>query len=267
MKTKNFTLIELLVVIAIIAILAAMLLPALNNARNKAKDISCTNNLKQIGNYMIMYTDINAGKFPKFNGNFDPSSAAWDANKGGKWQDMLYALSKPNVTVFDLIHYDRADETRDKIKGNNRPKAFFACPSQPLSIDAGKGIGQHYSMNAYHSNPDYADHKKTWAQNANVPGFLIARVRTPSTRMIVIDTAKAKDTSGAYKDDWNPQVGSRSGIAPLDAYRHSGNRGMNVLFVDGHTKMATYHEIPDPGSEGIGNSTKDPNSFWAQWKN
>ncbi len=63
-KRNNFTLIELLIVIAIIAILAAMLLPALNKARDKAKSIQCVNNLKQLYICYTNYGDENDRIFP-----------------------------------------------------------------------------------------------------------------------------------------------------------------------------------------------------------
>ena len=215
---KSFTLIELLVVIAIIAILAAMLLPALNQARQKAHDIKCTSNLKQLGTYMAMYIDQSDGRIPSSNTNLGGDGYR------GKWQDVLMQLYAPSIPQDDYCFVDS-----DK---NDLPRGPFACPSSEARNRQEGSF--HYAINS----GGYASGLKGAS-----PQMTITQIKSPSQRAALMDIN--------YTRKWmNPSAESRDELKSTDReWRHQGQNGINVCFADGHCESRHQRSIPTQGGD------------------
>lgn len=237
MRRSLFTLIELLIVIAIIAILASLLLPALNQARGKARSMRCVNNLKTLGGANMGYSN-------DYNG-FDVRHKASSWSLGWFSNAMLYSY------LGIKVQFLRADgiTTAEASKVYLVPFSMI-CPDKPeIEHDTTTGL---YNLQCYGKNGDglyqhfrdiYGEDRSTgmgdWAYI-----YQYHRVRNPSSKIHHAESFCL--TVDPPAGCWNIGRSTASSVTRFMIgqgihFIHSGRA--NALFFDGHVKGMTQPEM------------------------
>jgi len=225
LRYRAFTLIELLVVIAIIAILAAMLLPALARAKEKAKQIKCLNNIKQLTLCAVMYAGDNNGTFAENLPTAPLSKNSWIQ---GDMSDNVGVYGQVTPGVYDSTN--QLCVQTGKFWPFNMSLEIYRCPSDPGNRNGIPKV-RSYSMNGWVGT----SRSKTFSAGLqNYRAFLKESDLTqpgPSRTWMLIDEHELSINDAWFFVD---MTGVRA-FADFPATRH--NRGYALSFCDGHSEI------------------------------